>query len=67
MENQKIKVEIMDWKITLEIVGCLGGIATFIGLILAPMFYLGAKIDNIHNDLTDVKGRLSILEERSKK
>lgn len=57
----------MDWKITLEIVGCLGGIATFIGLILAPMFYLGAKIDNIHNDLTDVKGRLSILEERSKK
>lgn len=57
----------MDWKLTLEIVGCIGAIATFIALMLAPMFYLGAKIDNIHKDLSEINGRLSVLEERSKK
>jgi|BogFormECP03_OM2_1039629.scaffolds.fasta_scaffold00002_5 hypothetical protein len=56
----------MDWRLALEIVGFIGGIATFIGLMLAPMFYLGTKIDNIHKDLININVRLSILEERSK-
>lgn len=51
----------------LEIVGFIGGIATFIALLLAPTFYLGAKIDNIHKDLSEINGRLCVLEERSKK
>lgn len=57
----------MNWNLTFEIVGCIGAIATFIGLMLAPMFYLGAKIDNIHKDLSEINGRLSALEARSKK
>ena len=57
----------MDWKLAFEIVGFIGGICTFIALMLAPTFYLGAKIDNIHKDLSDINGRLSTLEERSKK
>ncbi len=56
----------MNWITALEIVGFIGGIATFIGLMLAPTFYLGSKIDTIHKDLSDINGRLSTLEERSK-
>jgi len=48
----------MDWRLALEIVGLIGGIATFIGLMLAPMFYLGTKIDNIHKDLININVRL---------
>lgn len=57
----------MEWKLAFEIVGFVGGIATFIGLMLAPMFYLGSKIDGIHKDLSEINGRLCALEERSKK
>lgn len=55
----------MNWVVAFEIVGFIGGITTFIALMLAPMFYLGSKIDNIHKDLSDINGRLSTLE-RSK-
>jgi hypothetical protein len=66
------------WLLALEIVGFVGGIATFIGLMLAPMFYLGSKIDAVRTDLEawkneshleikDFHGKLCVLEERSKK
>lgn len=57
----------MNWMLAFEIVGFIGGISTFIALMLAPMFYLGSKIDNIHKDLAEINGRLCVLEERSKK
>ncbi len=57
----------MNWMLAFEIIGFIGGISTFIALMLAPMFYLGSKIDNIHKDLAAINGRLCKLEERSKK
>ena len=68
----------MDWKLALEIVGFIGGICTFIALMLAPMFYLGAKIDNVRNELENLRrefhaeskdfhGRLCCIEERNKR
>lgn len=67
----------MDWKITLEIIGAVGGITTVLALFLGPMFYLGAKIDGVRSHLDDLRkemhqqhkdfhGRLLSLEERSK-
>ena len=65
----------MIWLIVLEIVGVIGGIAAAMGLVLAPMFYLGNKIDAVSKDLQDCRkemhqenkdfhSRLLILEER---
>lgn len=58
----------MEWKIAFEIVGFLGGITAAIGLLLAPMFYLGTKIDalrkDMHNENQNFHGRLCALEER---
>lgn len=52
----------MEWKITLEILGLIGGIATVLALFLAPMFYLGSKIDKIREEMyqenKDFHGRL---------
>lgn len=61
----------MEWKLAFEIVGFMGGIISFVALMLAPMFYLGAKIDRIHEDMQkevkDFHGRLCAIEERNKK
>jgi hypothetical protein len=55
----------------LEVAGIIGGICTFIALMLGPMFYLGNKIENFrkefHEEVKDFHGRLCILEERSKR
>ena len=67
----------MEWKLALEIVGFMGGIISFVALMLAPMFYLGSKIDGVRNDLENLRkevheeakdfhGRLCAIEERSK-
>jgi hypothetical protein len=68
----------IEWKITLEVIGVIGGVATFLAFLLAPMFYLGAKIDAVKSDLEafrkemymemrDFHGRLCAIEERNKK
>lgn len=68
----------MNWKLALEIVGLVGGVATLIALMLGPMFYLGAKIDAFKNEvrgdmnefrkeMKDFHGRLCEIEERNKK
>lgn len=68
----------MWWKIALEIIGAIGGVATLLALLLAPMFYLGAKIDSfrqeVQNDMNefrkemkDFHGRLCGIEEKNKK
>lgn len=61
----------MSWKIVLEIAGALGGLATLLALMLGPMFYLGAKIDqlrsDVHKEMKDFHGRLCSIEERKKK
>lgn len=41
----------MDWINVLEIFGVIGGVATILGLFLAPMFWLGSKIDNVASSL----------------
>lgn len=60
----------MNLLLAFEIVGFIGGISTFIALMLAPMFYLGSKIDRIHEDMQkeikDFHGRLCAIEERNK-
>jgi hypothetical protein len=56
----------MNWKLACEIVGFIVGVSTFTALILTPMFYLGNKIDGMRRDLAEIKGRLSLLEERNK-
>lgn len=52
----------MDWKITIELLGIVGGITTFITLFLGPMFYLGSKIDNLRKeskqDLSDFRNEV---------
>jgi hypothetical protein len=59
------------WKMTLEIIAIVGGIATLLALLLAPMFFLGAKIDKLRDDMyqemKDFHNRLFILEERNRK
>lgn len=68
----------MNWAFILQIAGAVGGVATLLAFLLAPMFYLGNKIDafraEVQNDmnefrreLKDYHGRLSCLEERSRK
>jgi Tfp pilus assembly protein PilO len=70
--------EKMSWQSALEIVGCIGGLATLLALMLGPMFYLGAKIEAFKNqmhedmkefreELKDYHGRLCSLEEKNKK
>ena len=69
----------MGWIIVLEICGVIGGIATAMALLLAPMFWLGSKIDafrqEMHQEMKDFKdaihletkdfhGRLISLETR---
>lgn len=67
--------ESMNWTMILEVVGVVGGIATIIALMLGPMFYLGAKIENfkniMHQDMKEFReelkqchSRMSILEDR---
>ncbi len=61
----------MDWHLILNIIALVGGIATLLALFLAPMFYLGGKIDSLKNDIysemKDFHGRLCAIEERNKK
>ena len=61
----------MDWLHVLEIFSLIGGIATVFGLFLAPMFWLGSKIDSLKSDIErqmrDFHGRLCAIEERRKK
>ena len=56
----------MGWTIVLEICGVIGGIATVMALLLAPMFWLGSKIDafrqEMHQEIKDFHGRLIALE-----
>lgn len=66
------------WDMVLAITGTIGGIATVLALILAPMFYLGAKMDSfreeIKSDMNEFRkenkefhGRLCAIEEKNKK
>lgn len=68
----------MDWVNVIEIFAVIGGIATVFGLILAPMFWLGAKLDafrqEMHGDMNEFRnemkhfhGRLCTIEEKKKK
>lgn len=61
----------MNWKLTIEIISVIGGIATFFALILAPMFYLGSKIDSLREEMTkeskDFHKRLCEIEAGNKK
>jgi hypothetical protein len=61
----------MDWKVTLEIFAVIGGVATVFGLFLAPMFWLGSKIDamrtEMHEESKDFHARLCAIEERNKR
>lgn len=41
----------MEWTIALEIFGLIGGIATVIALLIAPMLWLGSKIDSVSENL----------------
>ncbi len=41
----------MEWTIALEIFGLIGGIATVMALLLAPMIWLGSKIDAVASEL----------------
>lgn len=65
-------------KLAFEIGGLVGGIATFLALMLGPMFYLGAKIDNFKTEIRqdmnsfrvemkDFHGRICVIEERNRK
>lgn len=58
------------WTI-LQITGALGGITSFIALMLGPMFYLGAKIDNLreemHKESKDFHKRLCEIEAKRSK
>lgn len=65
----------MDLTIVLEVVGIIGGVATWLALSLGPMIYLGSKIDAIRKDLSDFKtdmhqeskdfhARLCVIEEK---
>ena len=67
----------MEWTLILEIFGLTGGIATILALVLAPMIWVGSKIDSfrqeVHQDMnefrkemTDFHGRLIELETRKK-
>lgn len=68
----------MDWHFVIEVVGCVGGIATLLALMLGPMFYLGAKIDSFkaevrqdmnefRAEIKDFHGRMCAIEEKTKK
>ena len=61
----------MDWKLALEIVGLVGGIATVLAFFLTPMFWIGSKIDalrmEVNKEMKDFHGRLCAIEERNKK
>ena len=52
----------MDWRMTLEILGVIGGLATLIALFLGPMLYLGAKIDSfrkeVHTDMNEFRKKV---------
>ncbi len=67
----------MEWTIALEIFGLIGGIATVMALLLAPMIWIGSKIDSlrqeVHEDMNefrkemrDFHGRLVDIETRKK-
>lgn len=43
----------MAWKLALEIIALIGGIATIMALFLGPMFYLGSKIDAFRKEVQD--------------
>lgn len=58
----------MDLTTALQIVGLVGGIATVLALFLAPMIYLGSKIDamraEMHAESKDFHARLCMIEEK---
>lgn len=60
----------MDWIMTLQIMGVIGGVATIFALFLAPYFWLASKIDTfrecMHQEMKDFHGRLCAIEERNK-
>lgn len=68
----------INWEIILQVIGVIGGIATFLAFLLGPMFYLGTKIENFRNEMRgeleelrkenkDFHGRLCAIEEKNKK
>lgn len=69
----------MKWDKIMEVFGLIGGIATVMALLIAPMFWLGSKIDSVSSELNqkidsfrqevhqenkDFHGRLIALETR---
>jgi len=48
----------MPWKLVIEIVSIIGGVATLIALMLGPMFYLGSKIEKVRDKIDEVKNKL---------
>lgn len=65
----------MEWQTCLEVFGLIGGIATVFGVMMAPMFYIGAKIegirdelhsfkDDMHSENKDFHGKLCALQEK---
>lgn len=71
----------MEWIQVLEVFGLIGGIATVLAFFLAPMLWLGSKIDGVRDSLKndidslrqemakemkDFHGRLCAIEERNK-
>ena len=49
----------MEWTVALEIFGLIGGIATVMALLLAPMIWVGSKIDafrqEVQNDMNEFR------------
>jgi hypothetical protein len=61
----------MNWSMTLEIIGLIGGIVTMLAFFLMPMLWLGSKIDALREEVTketkDFHGRLCAIEEKNRK
>lgn len=47
------------WITVLEVAGVIGGIATLLAFLLAPMFWLGSKIDHIRADMEKIRGDMA--------
>ena len=45
------EVVMVEWTLILEIFGLTGGIATVLALVLAPMIWVGSKIDSTASEL----------------
>ncbi len=77
IKDSNNEVVMIEWTLILEIFGLTGGIATILALVLAPMIWVGSKIDafrqEVHQDMNefrkemrDFHGRLVELETRKK-